>query len=59
MKLSPELLGLNREILARIRKTSGMNADLELLEQLTRTLPGRLSVRFDKCLDGRFDYLKS
>jgi NitT/TauT family transport system ATP-binding protein len=36
MKLSAEFLGLKREILARIRETSGMNTDLELLEQLTR-----------------------
>jgi NitT/TauT family transport system ATP-binding protein len=37
MKLSPEFLGLKREILTRIRETSGMNTDLELLEQLTRS----------------------
>jgi NitT/TauT family transport system ATP-binding protein len=36
MKLSAEFLALKREILARIRETSGMNTDLELLEQLTR-----------------------
>ncbi len=39
MKLSAEFLTLKREILARIRETSGMSADLELLEQLTRTQP--------------------
>ncbi len=39
MKLSPEFLTLKREILARIRETSGMSTDLELLEQLTRTMP--------------------
>ncbi|MBB2494709.1 ABC transporter ATP-binding protein [Aquipseudomonas ullengensis] len=39
MKLSAEFLSLKREILARIRETSGMNTDLELLEQLTRTVP--------------------
>lgn len=39
MKLSPEFLDLKREILARIRATSGMNTDLELLEKLTRTVP--------------------
>ena len=39
MTLAPEFLGLKREILARIRETSGMNTDLELLEQLTRTVP--------------------
>jgi NitT/TauT family transport system ATP-binding protein len=37
MKLSPEFLGLKREILTRIRETSGMNTDLQLLEQLTRS----------------------
>jgi NitT/TauT family transport system ATP-binding protein len=39
MKLSAEFLTLKREILNRIRETSGMNTDLELLEQLTRTVP--------------------
>ena len=39
MKLSSEFLSLKREILARIRETSGMSTDLELLEQLTRTQP--------------------
>jgi NitT/TauT family transport system ATP-binding protein len=42
MKLSPEFLTLKREILARIRETSGMSTDLELLEQLTRTMPAAL-----------------
>jgi NitT/TauT family transport system ATP-binding protein len=42
MKLSPEFLTLKREILARIRETSGMSTDLELLEQLTRTQPAAL-----------------
>ncbi|CAG9238388.1 NitT/TauT family transport system ATP-binding protein [Paraburkholderia tropica] len=37
MKLSPEFNALKREILARIRETSGMKTDLEMLEQLTRT----------------------
>ena len=36
MKLSPEFIALKREILARIRATSGMKTDLEMLEQLTR-----------------------
>jgi NitT/TauT family transport system ATP-binding protein len=39
MKLSAEFLALKRTILARIRETSGMNTDLELLEQLTRSVP--------------------
>ncbi|WP_394560202.1 ABC transporter ATP-binding protein [Aquipseudomonas alcaligenes] len=39
MKLSAEFLALKKEILGRIRETSGMNTDLELLEQLTRTVP--------------------
>ncbi|EAA3799274.1 MULTISPECIES: ABC transporter ATP-binding protein [unclassified Pseudomonas] len=39
MKLSAEFLALKKEILARIRETSGMNTDLELLEQLTRGVP--------------------
>jgi NitT/TauT family transport system ATP-binding protein len=42
MKLSAEFLTLKREILARIRETSGMSTDLELLEQLTRTQPAAL-----------------
>ncbi|CAG2158080.1 ABC transporter ATP-binding protein [Cupriavidus numazuensis] len=36
MKHSPEFLQLKRDILARIRATSGMQTDLELLEQLSR-----------------------
>jgi NitT/TauT family transport system ATP-binding protein len=40
MKLAPAFLTLKKQILARIRETSGMNTDLELLEQLTRTAPG-------------------
>ncbi|MFO1391174.1 MAG: ABC transporter ATP-binding protein [Agitococcus sp.] len=35
MKHSPEFLQLKREILARIRETSGMKTDFELLEKLT------------------------
>ena len=37
MKLAPEFTALKREILARIRETSGMKTDLDMLEQLTRT----------------------
>ncbi|MEM5313864.1 ABC transporter ATP-binding protein [Paraburkholderia sp. JHI869] len=37
MKLAPEFNALKREILARIRETSGMKTDLDMLEQLTRT----------------------
>ncbi len=40
MKLSAEFLALKREILNRIRETSGMSTDLELLEQLSRSAPG-------------------
>jgi NitT/TauT family transport system ATP-binding protein len=36
MKLSPEFLGLKRQIIARIRETSGMKTDLELLDKLSR-----------------------
>ena len=39
MKLSAEFLDLKRTILARIRETSGVNTDLELLEKLTRSIP--------------------
>ncbi len=39
MKLSAEFLALKREILNRIRETSGMSTDLELLEQLSRSAP--------------------
>jgi len=35
MKLSPEFLALKREILVRIRETSGMKTDLEQLERLS------------------------
>lgn len=35
MKLSPEFLRLKREILMRIRETSGMKTDLEQLERLS------------------------
>ncbi len=35
MKLAPEFLRLKREILDRIRETSGMKTDLELLERLS------------------------
>lgn len=37
MKHSPEFLALKRTILDRIRETSGLKTDLELLEQLSRT----------------------
>ncbi|GAA0747533.1 ABC transporter ATP-binding protein [Ideonella azotifigens] len=36
MKLAPEFLALKREILERIRDTSGMKTDLELLEKLSQ-----------------------
>jgi NitT/TauT family transport system ATP-binding protein len=36
MKLSPAFLRLKREILDRIRETSGMKTDLELLHKLSR-----------------------
>ena len=39
MKLSPEFLALKREIIGRIRETSGMKTDLELLEKLSRRTP--------------------
>ena len=35
MKLAPEFLTLKREILDRIRETSGMKTDLEQLERLS------------------------
>src|SRR5882672_567603 len=35
MKLAPEFIGLKREILERIRETSGMKTDLEVLRKLT------------------------
>jgi len=37
MKLSPEFTELKREILMRIRETSGMKTDLDMLEQMTRS----------------------
>ncbi len=37
MKLSPAFNALKRKILMRIRETSGMKTDLEMLEQLTRS----------------------
>jgi NitT/TauT family transport system ATP-binding protein len=37
LKLSPEFTALKRQILDRIRETSGMKTDLEQLEKLTRT----------------------
>lgn len=37
MKLSPEFLALKRLLLDRIRDTSGMKTDLDLLEQLSRS----------------------
>jgi len=37
MKHTPEFLALKREILARIRETSGMKTDLELLDKLNRS----------------------
>ena len=36
MKLAPEFVALKREILERIRETSGMKTDLELLEKLSQ-----------------------
>jgi NitT/TauT family transport system ATP-binding protein len=36
MKLSPEFLRLNKEIVERIRETSGMKTDLELLRRLSQ-----------------------
>jgi NitT/TauT family transport system ATP-binding protein len=35
MKLAAEFIDLKREILARIRETSGMKTDLEVLRKLT------------------------
>ncbi|WP_022981709.1 ABC transporter ATP-binding protein [Ideonella sp. B508-1] len=37
MKHSPAFLALKRQILERIRETSGMHTDTDLLDQLTRT----------------------
>jgi len=36
MKLSPEFIAMKREIVERIRETSGMKTDFELLEKLSR-----------------------
>ncbi len=36
MRLSPEFLDLKREVLERIRETSGMKTDLDLLEKLSQ-----------------------
>jgi NitT/TauT family transport system ATP-binding protein len=36
MRLAPEFLALKRELLARIRETSGMKTDLELLDKLSQ-----------------------
>ena len=38
MKHTPEFLALKRRILQRIRETSGMQTDLELMEKLSRTV---------------------
>ena len=37
MKLAPEFLRLKRQLLDRIRDTSGMKTDLDLLAQLSRS----------------------
>jgi NitT/TauT family transport system ATP-binding protein len=37
LKLAPEFTALKRQILHRIRETSGVKTDLEQLEKLTRT----------------------
>lgn len=39
MKHAPEFLALKREILDRIRETSGMKTDADLLDQLSRIAP--------------------
>ena len=36
MKLSPEFIALKKQILTRIRETSGMHTDKDLLERMTR-----------------------
>ena len=36
MKLSPEFIALKRNIVERIRETSGMKTDFELLEKLSK-----------------------
>ncbi|WP_302175131.1 ABC transporter ATP-binding protein [uncultured Hydrogenophaga sp.] len=42
LKHTPEFLQLKREILARIRETSGMKTDLEQLQRLSRATPETL-----------------
>ena len=42
LKHTPEFLALKREILARIRETSGMKTDLEQLQRLSRITPETL-----------------
>jgi NitT/TauT family transport system ATP-binding protein len=44
MKLSPEFTELKRQILARIRETSGMQTDLEQLDKLTAIAGQRSSL---------------
>jgi NitT/TauT family transport system ATP-binding protein len=44
MKLAPEFIALKREILARIRETSGMKTDFELLRKLSQ---GTLDTHLD------------
>jgi NitT/TauT family transport system ATP-binding protein len=48
MKLSPEFLALKREMLERIRDTSGMKTDLDLLAKLSR---GTVQQTLDTPLD--------
>ena len=36
LKLTPEFVALKRQVLSRIRETSGMKTDLDQLEKLTR-----------------------
>jgi NitT/TauT family transport system ATP-binding protein len=43
MKLAPEFLRLKREVLARIRATSGMQTDFELLEKLSHAASTELA----------------
>ncbi len=44
MKLSPEFIGLKKEILTRIRETSGMHTDKDLLERMTRQAEGSKAI---------------
>jgi NitT/TauT family transport system ATP-binding protein len=44
MKLSPEFIALKKEILTRIRETSGMHTDQDLLERMTRQAEGSEAV---------------